>query len=230
MEISRNIILILIILSALCSRAQGIVFDIAPDILTWGQILANTETQKRVEENHNKELEHYRHYQDSVMAITIQLSEWLEAYKASMTNGRDFNKTSQVYCSIADLSNRIILSVPRVTANINKAGLPKSSPVYTEAIACYSKAGQFITDFLAIVANEDTHSDGMNYLDRRSRLLTAQDILRNLRSVFKQVDRLIVASEAATLTSPATMTPDQYVNEAHMKSVSTNLQNNWRSK
>ena len=230
------IAILLVSASANMSAAWRIVFD--RNCLKI--VLANTASQKLIEEQHNQRVDTIAAKKQKVELYTVSMATIKELYKLSMENISGFGTESLYYKEIGLCALDILRNVPVLVSTVNDAR-------FTNKLLCLNELGnlvavtqQLVGNFVNIVnnakvpnplqgqASAERKDDGYNLLDRYERLTLANSIYTDLNRIRYKVEGMILMAQYATANDLFfAIDPEGWANVVTMKNHVGSLIQDW---
>lgn len=163
-------------------------------------VTVNTAAIKYVEDKHNERLDTIRKKQEAIAAFTTSMATIKELYRFSMTNIRGFGEESTYYIRMA----KELAKVPVNTGKALKAiGRRNQGINYVNSLRYITdielETEEIVSTFVNVVNNGKVRSplresrmtqavskpkgDGMNFLDRYTRLSLCNTLIGRLRNI-----------------------------------------------
>ena len=219
------IAILLVSASANMSAAWRIVFD--RNCLKI--VLANTASQKLIEEQHNQRV-------DTIAAK----KQKVELYKLSMENISGFGTESLYYKEIGLCALDILRNVPVLVSTVNRAKFSNRLLCLNELGNLVAETQQLVGNFVNIVNNAripnplqgqataEKKDDGYNLLDRYERLTLANSIYTDLNRIRYKVEGMVLMAQYATANDLFfAIDPEGWANVVTMKNHVGNLVQDW---
>ena len=229
------IAVLLVSASANMSAAWRIVFD--RNCLKI--VMANTASQKLIEEQHNQRVDTIAAKKQKVELYTVSMATMKELYKLSMENISGFGTESLYYKEIGLCALDILRNVPVLVSTVNKAR-------FSNRLLCLNELGNLVAEtqqlgnFVNIVNNAripnplqgqataEKKDDGYNLLDRYERLTLANSIYTDLNRIRYKVEGMVLMAQYATANDLFfAIDPEGWANVVTMKNHVGNLVQDW---
>ena len=229
------IAILLVSASANMSAAWRIVFD--RNCLKI--VMANTASQKVIEEQHNQRVDTIAAKKQKVELYTVSMATMKELYKLSMENISGFGTESLYYKEIGLCALDILRNVPELVSTVNRAK-------FSNKLLCLNELGNLVAEtqqlgnFVNIVNNAripnplqgqataEKKDDGYNLLDRYERLTLANSIYTDLNRIRYKVEGMVLMAQYATANDLFfAIDPEGWANVVTMKNHVGNLVQDW---
>ena len=227
------IAILLVSASANMSAAWRIVFD--RNCLKI--VMANTASQKVIEEQHNQRVDTIAAKKQKVELYTVSMATMKELYKLSMENISGFGTESLYYKEIGLCALDILRNVPVLVSTVNRAK-------FSNRLLCLNELGNLVAEtqqlFVNIVNNTkvpnplqgqataEKKDDGYNLLDRYERLTLANSIYTDLNRIRYKVEGMVLMAQYATANDLFfAIDPEGWANVVTMKNHVGNLVQDW---
>ena len=230
------IAILLVSASANMSAAWRIVFD--RNCLKI--VMANTASQKLIEEQHNQRVDTIAAKKQKVELYTVSMATMKELYKLSMENISGFGTESLYYKEIGLCALDILRNVPVLVSTVNRAKFSNKLLCLSELGNLVAETQQLVGNFVNIVNNAripnplkgegtaEKKSDGYNMLDRYERMSLANSIYTNLNEIRYKVDGMMLMAQYATLNDLCfAIDPEGWANMVTMKNHVDGLVSDW---
>ena len=227
------IAILLVSASANMSAAWRIVFD--RNCLKI--VMANTASQKLIEEQHNQRVDTIAAKKQKVELYTVSMATMKELYKLSMENISSFGTESLYYKEIGLCALDILRNVPVLVSTVNKAKFSNRLLCLNELGNLVAETQQLVGNFVNIVNNAripnplqgqataEKKDDGYNLLDRYERLTLANSIYTDLNRIRYKV--VLMAQYATANDLFFAIDPEGWANVVTMKNHVGNLVQDW---
>lgn len=148
-------------------------------------VMANTASQKLIEEQHNQRVDTIAAKKQKVELYTVSMATMKELYKLSMENISGFGTESLYYKEIGLCALDILRNVPVLVSTVNRAKFSNRLLCLNELGNLVAETQQLVGNFVNIVNNAkisnplqgqataEKKNDGYNLLDRYERLTLA---------------------------------------------------------
>ena len=230
------IAVLLVSASANMSAAWRIVFD--RNCLKI--VMANTASQKLIEEQHNQRVDTIAAKKQKVELYTVSMATMKELYKLSMENISGFGTESLYYKEIGLCALDILRNVPVLVSTVNKARFSNRLLCLNELGNLVAETQQLVGNFVNIVNNAripnplqgqataEKKDDGYNLLDRYERLTLANSIYTDLNRIRYKVEGMVLMAQYATANDLFfAIDPEGWANVVTMKNHVGNLVQDW---
>ena len=233
------IAILLVSASANMSAAWRIVFD--RNCLKI--VMANTASQKLIEEQHNQRVDTIAAKKQKVELYTVSMATMKELYKLSMENISGFGTESLYYKEIGLCALDILRNVPVLVSTVNKAKFSNRLLCLNELGNLVAETQQLVGNFVNIVNNaripnplqgqataekKDDGYNGYNLLDRYERLTLANSIYTDLNRIRYKVEGMVLMAQYATANDLFfAIDPEGWANVVTMKNHVGNLVQDW---
>ena len=192
-------------------------------------VMANTASQKLIEEQHNQRV-------DTIAAK----KQKVELYKLSMENISGFGTESLYYKEIGLCALDILRNVPVLVSTVNRAKFSNKLLCLNELGNLVAETQQLVGNFVNIVNNAkipnplqgqataEKKDDGYNLLDRYERLTLANSIYTDLNRIRYKVEGMVLMAQYATANDLFfAIDPEGWANVVTMKNHVGNLVQDW---
>lgn len=203
-------------------------------------VLANTASQKLIEEQHNQRVDTIAAKKQKVELYTVSMATMKELYKLSMENISGFGTESLYYKEIGLCALDILRNVPVLVSTVNKAKFSNKLLCLNELGNLVAETQQLVGNFVNIVNNARIPSplqgqatakkkdDGYNLLDRYERLTLANSIYTDLNRIRYKVEGMVLMAQYATANDLFfAIDPEGWANVVTMKNHVGNLVQDW---
>ena len=192
-------------------------------------VMANTASQKLIEEQHNQRV-------DTIAAK----KQKKELYKLSIENISGFGTESLYYKEIGLCALDILRNVPILVSTVNRAKFSNRLLCLNELGNLVAETQQLVGNFVNIVNNAripnplqgqataEKKDDGYNLLDRYERLTLANSIYTDLNRIRYKVEGMVLMAQYATANDLFfAIDPEGWANVVTMKNHVGNLVQDW---
>ena len=192
-------------------------------------VMANTASQKLIEEQHNQRVDTIAAKKQKVELYTVSMATMKELYKLSMENISGFGTESLYYKEIGLCALDILRNVPVLVSTVNKAK-------FSNKLLCLNELGNFVNivnnaripNPLQGQATAEKKNDGYNLLDRYERLTLANSIYTDLNRIRYKVEGMVLMAQYATANDLIfAIDPEGWANVVTMKNHVGNLVQDW---
>ena len=203
-------------------------------------VLANTASQKLIEEQHNQRVDTIAAKKQKVELYTVSMATMKELYKLSMENISGFGTESLYYKEIGLCALDILRNVPVLVSTVNKAKFSNKLLCLNELGNLVAETQQLVGNFVNIVNNAripnplqgqataEKKDDGYNLLDRYERLTLANSIYTDLNRIRYKVEGMVLMAQYATANDLFfAIDPEGWANVMTMKNHVGNLVQDW---
>ena len=203
-------------------------------------VLANTASQKLIEEQHNQRVDTIAAKKQKVELYTVSMATMKELYKLSMENISGFGTESLYYKEIGLCALDILRNVPELVSTVNRAKFSNKLLCLNELGNLVAETQQLVGNFVNIVNNAripnplqgqataEKKDDGYNLLDRYERLTLANSIYTDLNRIRYKVEGMVLMAQYATANDLFfAIDPEGWANVMTMKNHVGNLVQDW---
>ena len=173
-------------------------------------VMANTASQKLIEEQHNQRVDTIAAKKQKVELYTVSMATMKELYKLSIENISGFGTESLYYKEIGLCALDILRNVPILVSTVNRAKFSNRLLCLNELGNLVAETQQLVGNFVNIVNNAripnplrgqataEKKDDGYNLLDRYERLTLANSIYTDLNRIRYKVEGMVLMAQYAT--------------------------------
>lgn len=202
-------------------------------------VMANTASQKLIEEQHNQRVDTIAAKKQKVELYTVSMATMKELYKLSMENISGFGTESLYYKEIGLCALDILRNVPVLVSTVSKAKFSNRLLCLNELGNLVAETQQLVGNFVNIVNNAKfpircrdrqlpKKDDGYNLLDRYERLTLANSIYTDLNRIRYKVEGMVLMAQYATANDLFfAIDPEGWANVVTMKNHVGNLVQDW---